>query len=77
MEVEEATYTGAQVTPAVKVYDISSGSRVLITDYTCTYGTNITAGKKKGSVTVTGLAPYYGGSLTVKFDIQSKQVSWK
>ena len=77
VEVEEATYTGAQVTPAVKVYDISSGSRVLITDYTCTYGANITAGKKKGSVTVTGLAPYYGGSLTVKFDIQSKQVSWK
>ncbi len=44
------------------------------TDYKITYGTkNIGAGKKKGSVTVTG-AGIYGGSVTVKFDIEKKAI---
>lgn len=42
-------------------------------DYTLTYGTNVTAGTKKGSLTVNG-AGLYGGSVTVKFTILKKEV---
>jgi len=42
-------------------------------DYTLTYGTNMTAGKNKGSVTVTG-TNLYGGSVKVKFTILRKDV---
>lgn len=42
-------------------------------DYTLTYGENVTAGKNKGRVTVTG-AGLYGGSVTVIFTIQSKDI---
>lgn len=41
--------------------------------YTLTYGANRTAGKNKGSVTVTGRG-LYGGSVTVKFDIIGKDL---
>lgn len=43
-------------------------------NYILSYGTNITAGKNKGSVTISGISPYYGGSLTVKFEIQQKEI---
>lgn len=43
-------------------------------DYSLSYGENITAGKNKGSVTVWGLAPFYGGSLRTKFTILSKKI---
>lgn len=46
------------------------------TDYTLSYGTNITSGTNKGSVTIRGTSPYYGGSVTVKFSIQKKPLSW-
>ena len=42
-------------------------------DYTLEYGTNIIAGKNKGSVTVNG-AGLYGGKVTVKFTILGKNV---
>lgn len=42
-------------------------------DYTLDYGINIVAGKNKGSVTVTG-AGKYGGSVTVKFQIEKKAI---
>ncbi|HBN57342.1 MAG TPA: hypothetical protein DD414_11265 [Lachnospiraceae bacterium] len=42
-------------------------------DYTLTYGANRTAGKNKGSVTVTGRG-LYGGSVTVKFTIVGKNL---
>ena len=42
-------------------------------DYTLSYGANLTAGKNKGSVTVTG-AGRYGGSVTVKFTIGKKAI---
>lgn len=42
-------------------------------DYTLTYGANRTAGKNKGSVTVTGRG-LYGGSVTVKFTIAGKDL---
>ncbi|HBN56535.1 MAG TPA: hypothetical protein DD414_07145 [Lachnospiraceae bacterium] len=43
-------------------------------DYSLSYGENITAGKNKGSVTIWGLAPFYGGSLRTKFTILSKKI---
>jgi len=45
-------------------------------DYTLSYGTNIMAGKNKGSVKISGKAPLYGGDVTVKFTIQSKKITW-
>ncbi|MCM1144159.1 MAG: BspA family leucine-rich repeat surface protein [Blautia sp.] len=42
-------------------------------DYTLTYGANVTAGKNKGSVTVTGTG-IYGGSVTIKFRILQRDV---
>ncbi len=42
--------------------------------YTVSYGDNITAGKNKGSVTIEGLAPFYGGSVRTKFTILSKKI---
>ena len=45
-------------------------------DYTLTYGANLTAGKNKGTVTVSG-AGKFGGSVTVKFDILSRNMWMK
>lgn len=42
-------------------------------DYTLTYGVNVTAGKNRGSVTVTG-TDMYGGNVTVKFTILNRDV---
>jgi len=45
-------------------------------DYTASYGKNIVAGNKKGTVTISGKSPVYGGSVTVKFNINSKKIIW-
>lgn len=45
-------------------------------DYTLSYGANIAAGKNKGSVKISGKAPFYGGDITIKFTIQSKKITW-
>lgn len=42
------------------------------TDYMLSYGANVAAGKNKGSVTVTGIGRKYGGSITIKFNINKK-----
>lgn len=42
-------------------------------DYTLSYGSNVTAGKNRGSVTVIGTG-LYGGSVTEKFTILRKDV---
>lgn len=42
-------------------------------DYTLTWGSNVSAGANKGSVTVTGIG-LYGGKATGKFTISSKDV---
>ncbi len=74
---EEAVYTGNQVTPAVTVRDAVSGNAYTEgKDYTVSYGANNKSGKNKGSVTITGLAPEYGGSVTVKFDIVKKVIHY-
>ena len=68
-------YTGKQVTPAVTV-KLRTDGRILAEgrDYTLSYGANTAAGRNKGSVTVTGTG-LYGGSVTVKFDIKSKDIN--
>lgn len=79
IEVEEAVYTGGQVTPTVTVYDQGENGRVLLQedkDYAITYGANNKSGKNAGSVTISGVAPYYGGSVTVKFEIKRKPIMY-
>ncbi len=76
--VAEAVYTGSQVTPVVTVRDtVSEKTFVEGKDYTLTYGTNIKSGKNKGSVTIMGTAPEYGGSVTVKFEIMKKEIVYQ
>ena len=73
--VETAVYTGGQVMPQVTV---SYNGTALENDvhYTLSYGANNKAGKNKGSVTITGLAPDFGGAVTVKFDIIGKDLKY-
>lgn len=77
-------YTGQNIEPKVRVtyYKDNNASRtdavgaplVEGIDYQVTYGNkNIPAGKKKGAVTITGMG-IYGGSVTVKFDIEKKSL---
>ena len=77
-------YTGQNIEPEVEVTYYVGGNAAnpdamgeKLTegrDYRITYGSkNISAGKKKGSVTVTG-AGIYGGSVAVKFDIEKKPI---
>ena len=79
--IGNTTYTGsnAKVEPTVKVTYYPNGKTgdgsVILTDadYKLSYGANNVAGKNKGSVTVTGTG-IYGGSVTQKFTILSKDV---
>ena len=57
------TYTGKQLKPTVTIPGLKQG-----TDFTVTYGTNITAGTGAGSVTITGIGSK-SGSKTVNFTI--------
>ena len=95
--IDEAIYSGTQVTPAVSVYyssdstitakakGLTKESDILALglvkleaekDYTLTYGANTASGVNKGSVTINGASPYYGGSVTVKFTIRKKPLVW-
>lgn len=75
VEIGEAVYTGSQVKPEVTVsYDgkqLRKGE-----DYSISYGVNTASGKNKGSIVINGIAPNYGGSVTVKFDITKKPISY-
>jgi hypothetical protein len=62
----------------VTVYYISGGKPILLEkgkDYTVTYGSNLLAGANKGTVTISGLSPYFGGDVTQKFTINTKNVN--
>jgi len=79
IELEEMVYTGEQATPKATVYFIGENGKVKLnegTDYMVDYGTNIKSGKNKGSISITGLAPYYGKTVTMKFDIEGKKISF-
>lgn len=75
VEVGEAVYDGAQLRPQVTV---SYQGKVLSEgeDYVLTYGTNVKAGKNQGSVKISGAAPYYGGDVTVKFNIGKRELTY-
>lgn len=81
VEIAESVYTGTTVTPKVTVYYQSKDgdSRILLaegTDYSLTYGINIASGRNKGSVKISGIGPYYGGDVTVRFDIGKKAIAY-
>lgn len=65
------TYTGSQIKPLPVVQD---GTKILVkgTDYTLSYGTNISTGK--GTVNISGIGNYYG-SLTKTFYIVPKSLT--
>lgn len=76
--VTEMIYAGNQVTlekqPTVTVKTVGGAMLTEGRDYTISYGANNKAGTNKGSVTVTGIAPRYGGSVTKKFNIVKKPI---
>ena len=81
MEIKEAVYTGATVKPEVTVYYQSQGdgNRIQLVEgdyYSLTYGSNIASGRNKGSVKISGIGPYYGGDVTVRFDIGKKVIAY-
>lgn len=69
-EVREAVLTDKTGDYKLKKLNLKENG---IGDYTLTYGSNVTAGKNKGSVMING-AGLYGGSVTVKFTILGKDV---
>lgn len=78
--VGETFYTGSQVKPKVEVSYKGGDGKILLEegnhkDYVIVYGTNTQVGKNKGSLTIYGTVPYYGGSVTLKFDIQKRSFS--
>ncbi len=76
MELGEAIYTGDQVRPVVKKVYCAGVLLEEGRDYTVSYGANIKSGKNRGSVTISGIAPHYGGSVTRKFDIIRKPIAY-
>lgn len=78
--IGETYYTGRQVKPKVEVYYKGENGKVLLQegnhkDYVIVYGANDQAGKDKGSLTIHGTVPDYGGYVTVRFDIQKRSFS--
>lgn len=76
MELGEAIYTGDQVRPVVKKVYCAGVLLEEGRDYTVSYGANVKSGKNRGSVTISGIAPHYGGSVTRKFDIIRKPIAY-
>ena len=80
VQIDPVVYTGGQVRPGVTVACKVEGGSIPLTegvDYTLVYGANTASGKNKGSVTVRGLAPDYGGSVTYKFEISRKDLKYR
>ena len=75
--MEEVVYEGGQQEPEVQVYyKKSDGSKVEFREdeYQIAYGKNIAAGKNKGTIKISGIGSSYGGNVTIKFDILSKDL---
>lgn len=75
----ECVYTGTQITPKVVVYYKDGDGWELLTkdkDYTVSYGTNVNFGKKAGRVTISGVGTFYGGDVTVNFEISRKKIKY-
>lgn len=74
----ETAYTKAGAKPSGRV-QLVNGAGVMLKegrDYVLRYGANVAAGRDKGSITVTG-AGLYGGSVTVRFPIESRSLILK
>jgi hypothetical protein len=69
--VGDETYTGKELTPAVKV-NLNSAELVQDTDYTVTYSDNTKAGKATVSVAGKGI---YTGTVTATFNIKAASIS--
>lgn len=75
----ECVYTGTQVTPNVVVSYKAGDDWIPLTkdkDYTVTYGANVKSGKKAGRVTISGIGTFYGGDVTVNFEISRKKIKY-
>lgn len=71
LEQDAYEYTGSQIKPSFEVV-INGETLEPQTDYTFVYGTNLTAGKEAGSVTVTGTGDYTG-TVTATFEIMKAE----
>lgn len=69
--IANATYTGKEIKPEVKV--TLDGKEVAAANYDVTYESNTNVGK--ATATVTGKAPTYIGSVSTTFDIVAKTFS--
>lgn len=77
VDASTTVYTGTQVMPNVTVFYVGENGKTKLTegkDYTISCGANVKSGKNKGSVMIEGVSPYYGGGVTVKFDILQKPI---
>ncbi|MCM1195116.1 MAG: hypothetical protein NC332_04190 [Firmicutes bacterium] len=70
----EYSYTGSQITPDVYVLIDGVPCKAGV-DYTVSYGENLLAGTKTGSITVNGTG-VYEGEKTVEFDIAKAANKW-
>lgn len=71
LEQDAYEYTGSQIKPSFEVV-VNGETLDPKTDYTFVYGTNLTAGKEAGSVTVTGTGDYTG-IVTATFAIMKAE----
>lgn len=71
LEQDAYEYTGSQIKPSFEVV-VNGETLEPKTDYTFVYGTNLTAGKEAGSVTVTGTGDYTG-TVTATFEIMKAE----
>ena len=79
VDVTTTVYTGTQVKPGVTIFYMGENGKMQLVegkDYTISYGANVKSGKNKGSITIEGISPYYGGSVTVKFDILQRPIAF-
>ncbi len=74
LEQNSYTYNGKQQQPAIKSVVLGDAKLVEGTDFTLSYGENINAGTKAGTVTLTGIGSYTG-SKTLEFDIQKAKAT--
>ena len=84
LSMSQYEYSGTQIRPTVSVSYKSGGAYFPLTavdeehgivgDYMVSYGANTKVGSKSGIVTIKGNAPYYGGSVTVRFMIVGKRI---
>ena len=71
--LQDATYTGSAITPAVTVKGVQNAVLVKDQDYTVAYSSNINAGT--ATVTISGIGNYDGAEVTRTFKIDPKTLT--